>query len=293
MKAILLAGGTGSRLFPVTLGVSKQLLPVYDKPMVYYPLSVLMKAGIREVLLISTPEDLGQYERLLGDGSQWGVSLQYKVQQKPNGLAEAFILGEEFIGDGAVCLILGDNIFYGVDFSEQLEAVKRRTILGKKATIFGYTINDPQRYGVIEYDNHGKVISIEEKPETPKSNEAVVGLYFYPNSVIEIAKQVKPSDRGELEITSVNQKYLDQGNLQVEVLGRGIAWLDSGTHESLLEAGQFIHTIEKRQGLKVACLEEIAFEKGFITIKQLLKGAEKMKQTEYGSYLMKKYSNKP
>jgi len=293
MKAILLAGGTGSRLFPVTLGVSKQLLPVYDKPMVYYPLSVLMKAGIREVLLISTPEDLGQYERLLGDGSQWGVSLQYKVQQKPNGLAEAFILGEEFIRDGAVCLILGDNIFYGVDFSEQLEAVKRRTILDKKATIFGYTINDPQRYGVIEYDNHGKVISIEEKPETPKSNEAVVGLYFYPNSVIEIAKQVKPSDRGELEITSVNQKYLDQGNLQVEVLGRGFAWLDTGTHESLLEAGQFIHTIEKRQGLKVACLEEIAFEKGFITIKQLLKGAQKMKQTEYGSYLMKKYSNKP
>ena len=292
MKAILLAGGTGSRLFPVTLGVSKQLLPVYDKPMVYYPLSVLMKAEIREVLLISTPEDLGQYERLLGDGSQWGVSLQYKVQQKPNGLAEAFILGEEFIGDGAICLILGDNIFYGVDFSEQLEAVKRRTILDKKATIFGYTINDPQRYGVIEYDNHGKVISIEEKPETPKSNEAVVGLYFYPNSVIEIAKQVKPSDRGELEITSVNQKYLDQGNLQVEVLGRGFAWLDTGTHESLLEAGQFIHTIEKRQGLKVACLEEIAFEKGFITIKLLLEGAEKMKQTEYGSYLIKKYNNK-
>ena len=293
MKAILLAGGKGSRLFPVTLGVSKQLLPIYDKPMVYYPLSVLLEAGIREVLLISTPEDLEQYKRLLGDGSQWGINLQYKVQQKPNGLAEAFILGEEFIGKEAVCLILGDNIFYGVDFSEQLEAVKKRTSLVSKATIFGYTINDPQRYGVIEYDDHGKAISIEEKPETPKSNEAVVGLYFYPNSVIEIAKQIKPSSRGELEITSVNQKYLDDGNLQVEVLGRGFAWLDTGTHESLLEAGQFIYTIEKRQGLKVACLEEIAFKKGFITIKQLLEGAEKMKQTEYGTYLIKKYSNKP
>ena len=292
MKAILLAGGKGSRLFPVTLGVSKQLLPVYDKPMVYYPLSVLMEAGIREVLLISTPEDLGQYERLLGDGSQWGISLQYLEQQRPNGLAEAFILGEEFIGEEAVCLVLGDNIFYGVDFSEHLEKVKQRTSLGLKATIFGYTVNDPQRYGVIEYDNHGEAISIEEKPENPKTNEAVVGLFFYPNSVIEIAKQVKPSDRGELEITAVNQKYLDQGNLQVEVLGRGFAWLDTGTHESLLEAGQFIHTIEKRQGLKVACLEEIAYEKGFITIKQLLEGAEKIKQTEYGSYLIKKYINK-
>ena len=292
MKAILLAGGIGSRLFPVTLGVSKQLLPVYDKPMVYYPLSVLMEAGIREVLLISTPEDLGQYERLLGDGSQWGISLQYLEQQRPNGLAEAFILGEEFIGEGAVCLVLGDNIFYGVDFSEHLEKVKQRTSLGLKATIFGYTVNDPQRYGVIEYDNQGKAISIEEKPENPKSNEAVVGLYFYPNSVIEIAKQIKPSKRGELEITAVNQKYLEDGNLQVEVLGRGFAWLDTGTHESLLEAGQFIHTIEKRQGLKVACLEEIAYEKGFITVKQLLEGTEKIKQTEYGSYLIKTYINK-
>jgi len=292
MKAILLAGGIGSRLFPVTFGVSKQLLPVYDKPMVYYPLSVLMKAGIREVLLISSPTDLGQYERLLGDGAQWGVSLQYKVQQKPNGLAEAFILGEEFVGDDSVCLILGDNIFYGIDFSEQLELVKRRTSISSKATIFGYTVNDPERYGVIEYDIQGKAISIEEKPETPKSNVAVVGLYFYPNSVIEIAKQIKPSGRGELEITSVNQKYLEQENLHVEVLERGFTWLDTGTHESLLEAGQFIHTIEKRQGLKVACLEEIAFEKGFITIKLLLEGAEKMKQTEYGSYLIKKYNNK-
>ena len=292
MKAILLAGGKGSRLFPVTLGVSKQLLPVYDKPMVYYPLSVLLEAEIREVLVISTPEDLGQYDRLLGDGSQWGISIQYKAQQKPNGLAEAFILGEEFIGEEAVCLILGDNIFYGVDFSEQLEAVKQRTILGSKATIFGYTVNDPKRYGVIEYDNQGKVTSIEEKPNNPKSNQAVVGLYFYPNSVIEIAKQIIPSDRGELEITAVNQKYLEQKNLQVEELGKGFAWLDTGTHESLLAAGQFINTIEKRQGIKIGCLEEIAYEKRFITKVQLLEGAEKMKQTEYGSYLIKKYSDK-
>ena len=292
MKAILLAGGIGSRLFPVTLGVSKQLLPVYDKPMVYYPLSVLIESGIREVLLISATEDLGQYERLLGDGSKWGISLVYEAQQKPNGLAEAFILGEGFIGNDSVCLILGDNIFYGVDFSKHLEVVKQRTAQGNKATIFGYTVNDPKRYGVIEYDNQGKAISIEEKPENPKSNEVVVGLYFYPNSVIEITKQITPSERGELEITAVNQKYLEDGNLQVEVLGRGFAWLDTGTHESLLEAGQFIHTIEKRQGLKVGCLEEIAFEKGFITKDQLLKSAEKMKQTEYGSYLIKKYSDK-
>ena len=293
MKAILLAGGNGSRLFPVTLGVSKQLLPVYDKPMVYYPLSVLVEAGIREVLLISTPEDIGQYERLLGDGSQWGISLQYKAQPKPNGLAEAFILGEEFIGEEPVCLILGDNIFYGVDFSEQLEAVKQRTAIENKATIFGYTVNDPQRYGVIEYDYDGNVISVEEKPEHPKSNKAVVGLYFYPNTVVEIAKRIKPSDRGELEITAVNQHFLEKGELQVELLGRGFAWLDTGTHESLLEAGQFIHTIEKRQGLKVGCLEEIAYEKGFITKDQLLKGAEKMKQTEYGTYLIIKYNDKP
>ena len=293
MKAILLAGGTGSRLFPVTLGVSKQLLPVYDKPMVYYPLSVLMKAGIREILLISTSVDLVQYERLLGDGCQWGISLKYKAQQKPNGLAEAFILGEEFVGKDSVCLILGDNIFYGVDFSEQLEEVKKRTVLGNKATIFGYTVNDPKRYGVIEYDLFGKPIAIEEKPEHPKSNQAVVGLYFYPNSVVKIAKQIKPSARGELEITSVNQCFLQKGELQVDLLGRGFVWLDTGTHESLLEAGQFIHTIEKRQGVKVGCLEEIAFEKGFITKEQLLEGAEKMKQTEYGTYLIKKYNDKP
>ena len=292
MNAILLAGGIGSRLFPVTLGVSKQLLPVYDKPMVYYPLSVLMKAGIHEILLISTPEDIGQYERLLGDGSKWGISLQYKVQNQPNGLAEAFILGEKFVGNNSVCLILGDNIFYGVDFSEQLEEVKRRTALGNKATIFGYTVNDPKRYGVIEYDHDGNAVSIEEKPDHPKSNQAVVGLYFYPNTVVEIAKQITPSFRGELEISAVNQHFLEKGELQVELLGRGFAWLDTGTHESLLEAGQFIHTIEKRQGLKVGCLEEIAFEKGFISKEQLLEGAEKMKQTEYGSYLIKKYSDK-
>ena len=292
MKAILLAGGKGSRLFPVTTVVSKQLLPVYDKPMVYYPLSVLILAGIRDILIISTPTDISQYQKLLGDGSQWGVSFQYKVQDHPNGLAEAFILGEKFIGSDPVCLILGDNIFYSDGFSSLLDTVVQRTLSTQKATIFGYTVSDPKRYGVIEYDSLGKAISIEEKPETPKSNEAVVGLYFYPNSVIDIAKKVNPSDRGELEITTVNQKYLDDGNLQVEVLGRGFAWLDTGTHESLLEAGQFIHTIEKRQGLKVGCLEEIAFEKGFITKEQLLEGAEKMKQTDYGSYLIKKYSDK-
>ena len=290
MKGILLAGGTGSRLFPVTLAVSKQLLPVYDKPMVYYPLSVLLEAGIREVLVISTPEDLGSYERLLGNGSKFGMQLQYKAQQQPNGLAEAFLLGEEFIGKDAVCLILGDNIFYGVDFSERLEAVKKQTVLGNHATIFGYTVNDSQRYGVIEYDATGKAISIEEKPKHPKSNQAVVGLYFYPNSVVEVAKQVKPSERGELEITAVNQHYLKQGQLHVELLGRGFAWLDTGTHESLLEAGQFIHTIEKRQGLKVGCLEEIAYQKGFITKEQLLKVAESMKQTDYGAYLIKRYA---
>ena len=291
MKAILLAGGKGSRLFPVTTVVSKQLLPVYDKPMVYYPLSVLLLAGIQDILIISTPIDISQYQKLLGDGSQWGVSFQYKIQDQPNGLAEAFILGEKFIGSDPVCLILGDNIFYSDGFSSLLDTVVQRTLSTQKATIFGYTVSDPKRYGVIEYDSLGKAISIEEKPEIPKSNEAVVGLYFYPNSVIDIAKQVNPSDRGELEITSVNQKYLEQEKLQVEVLGRGFAWLDTGTHESLLEAGQFIYTIEKRQGLKVGCLEEIAFEKGFITREQLLEGAEKIKQTEYGSYLIKKYND--
>ena len=289
MKGILLAGGTGSRLYPVTRGVSKQLLPVYDKPMVYYPLSVLLLAGIREILLISTPEDVTNYERLLGDGSRYGISIQFQAQPQPKGLAEAFLLGEDFIGEDPVCLILGDNIFYGLDFSTQLESVMDRTHKGILATIFGYTVTDPQRYGVIELDKQGKVLSIEEKPLYPKSNQAVVGLYFYPNSVIEIAKQITPSSRGELEITAVNQHFLEQGVLKVESLGRGFAWLDTGTHESLMEAGQFIETIEKRQGVKVGCLEEVAFEKGFITKAQLLVSAKQMSGTSYGSYLLNRY----
>jgi glucose-1-phosphate thymidylyltransferase len=290
MKALLLAGGTGSRLFPVTLGVSKQLLPVYDKPMVYYPLSVLLLAGIREVLVISTPGDIEQYERLLGDGSQWGITLLYKVQQRPNGLAAAFTLGEAFIGNEPVCLILGDNIFYGLDFSSQLESVVERTRLGSKATIFGYTVKDPQRYGVIEYDAQGKVVSIDEKPEQPKSQQAVVGLYFYPNEVVTIAKDIQPSARGELEITAVNQAFLDRQQLQVENLGRGFAWLDTGTHESLLEASQFIETVEKRQGLKIGCLEEVAYQKGFITKKQLVQQAKRLEGTPYGDYLLVRYA---
>jgi len=289
MKSILLAGGTGSRLFPVTLGVSKQLLPVYDKPMVYYPLSVLMLAGIREILLISTPEDIKQYERLLGDGSQWGITILYKIQPEPKGLAEAFLLGEEFIGQDSVCLILGDNIFYGLDFSSQLEAVVERTHMGAQATIFGYSVKDPQRYGVIEFDETGKAISISEKPETPKSDQAVVGLYFYPNEVVAIAKTIQPSARGELEISSVNQHFLKEGKLQGETLDRGFAWLDTGTHESLLEAGQFIETIEKRQGLKIGCLEEVAYEKGYITKAQLLENAQNLQGSSYGDYLIARY----
>ena len=289
MKSILLAGGTGSRLFPVTLGVSKQLLPVYDKPMVYYPLSVLMLAGIREILLISTPEDIKQYERLLGDGSQWGITILYKIQPEPKGLAEAFLLGEDFIGEDSVCLILGDNIFYGLDFSSQLEAVVERTHLGAQATIFGYSVKDPQRYGVIEFDETGKAISISEKPETPKSDQAVVGLYFYPNEVVAIAKTIQPSARGELEISSVNQHFLKEGKLRVETLDRGFAWLDTGTHESLLEAGQFIETIEKRQGLKIGCLEEVAYEKGYITKAQLLENAQNLQGSSYGDYLIARY----
>jgi glucose-1-phosphate thymidylyltransferase len=290
MKALLLAGGTGSRLFPVTLGVSKQLLPVYDKPMVYYPLSVLLLAGIREVLVISTPEDIEQYERLLGDGSQWGITLLYKVQERPNGLAAAFTLGEAFVGNDPVCLILGDNIFYGLDFSSQLEAVVERTRLGSKATIFGFTVKDPQRYGVIEYDTEGEVISIEEKPKYPKSQQAVVGLYFYPNEVVAIAKGIQPSARGELEITAVNQAFLERQQLQVENLGRGFAWLDTGTHESLLEASQFIETVEKRQGLKIGCLEEVAYQKGFITKEQLVQQAKRLEDTPYGDYLLARYA---
>jgi len=290
MKAILLAGGTGSRLFPVTLGVSKQLLPVYDKPMIYYPLSTLLLAGIREILIISTPYDIGAYERLLGDGSQWGIKLEYKIQEQPRGLAEAFLLGEDFIGDDPICLILGDNIFYGLNFSEQLEAVVTRTQLGERATIFGYTVKDPQRYGVIEFDAQCNALSIEEKPTQPKSNKAVVGLYFYPNSALEIAKKITPSARGELEITAVNEHFLKAGKLHVETLGIGFAWLDTGTHESLLAAGQFIETIETRQGLKVGCLEEIAYEKGYISKEQLQTQAQSLKGTSYGDYLLERYS---
>ena len=291
MKALLLAGGTGSRLFPVTLGVSKQLLPVYDKPMVYYPLSVLIMAGIRDVLVITTPEDIGQYERLLGDGSHWGIKLQYKIQLEPKGLAEAFILGEDFIGEDSVCLILGDNIFYGMDFSEQLETVVSRTKLSQKATIFGYTVKDPWRYGVIEFDAQGKALSIEEKPKQPKSNQVVVGLYFYPNEVVSIANQITPSGRGELEITAINEHFLKAGKLHVETLGRGFSWLDTGTHESLLEAGQFIETIEKRQGIKIGCLEEVSYQKGYSTKEQLIEQAQKLKGTSYGDYLLERYSH--
>ncbi|MCH1609419.1 MAG: glucose-1-phosphate thymidylyltransferase RfbA [Flavobacteriaceae bacterium] len=286
MKGILLAGGAGTRLHPVTKAVSKQLLPVYDKPMVYYPLSILMSAGIQEVLLISTPTDLPDYQRLLEDGSQLGIKIEYAEQKAPNGLAEAFIIGEDFIGSDGVCLVLGDNIFYGEGLNPLMhEAVNQ----SKMATVFGYTVKDPQRYGVIDFDAAGKALSIEEKPQYPKSDKAVVGLYFYPNEVVEIAKNVKPSARGELEITAVNQAFLEQGKLQVKILGRGLAWLDTGTHESLIEAGQFIHTVEKRQGLKVACLEEIAYEKGWISKDQLIEMAQELSKTEYGQYLLDRY----
>lgn len=286
MKGILLAGGAGTRLHPVTKAVSKQLLPVYDKPMVYYPLSILMSAGIQEVLLISTPTDLPDYQRLLEDGSQLGIKIEYAEQKAPNGLAEAFIIGEDFIGSDGVCLVLGDNIFYGEGLNPLMQEAVNQS---KMATVFGYTVKDPQRYGVIDFDAAGKALSIEEKPEQPKSDKAVVGLYFYPNEVVEIAKNVKPSARGELEITAVNQAFLEQGKLQVKILGRGLAWLDTGTHESLIEAGQFIHTVEKRQGLKVACLEEIAYEKGWISKDQLLEMAQELSKTEYGQYLLDRY----
>ena len=286
MKGILLAGGSGTRLHPVTKGVSKQLLPVYDKPMVFYPLSVLMSGGVKEVLLISTPNDIPAYQRLLEDGSQFGIQIQYAEQKAPNGLAEAFLIGEEFIGQDPVCLVLGDNIFYGEGLNVLMEEAVCQS---HQATVFAYTVKDPQRYGVIEFDQTGKALSIEEKPQHPKSDKAVVGLYFYPNEVVEIAKNVKPSARGELEITAVNQAFLKSGKLQVKILGRGFAWLDTGTHESLIQAGQFIHTVEKRQGLKVACLEEIAFEKGWISHDQLLTLAQELSQTEYGQYLMDRY----
>ena len=290
MKAIVLAGGTGSRLFPVTLGVSKQLLPVYDKPMIYYQLSTLLLAGMKEVLLISTPEDIGCYKRLLGDGSQWGIKISYAIQEKPNGLAEVFLLGEKFIGNDPVCLVLGDNIFYGEGIEILLNKARKRALSSSQATVFGYTVKNPQRYGVIEFDSEGKALSIEEKPKEPKSDKAVVGLYFYPNSVVEIAKKVNPSPRGEVEITSVNQAFLNTGVLHVEQLGRGFAWLDTGTHESLIAAGQFIQTIEKRQDLKVGCLEEIAYENGLISKKELLKQAQKLQNTTYGDYLSEHYS---
>ena len=286
MKGIILAGGSGTRLYPITKGVSKQLLPVYDKPMIYYPLSVLMLAGIQEILIISTPEDLPNFIKLLGNGSEIGIKLSYKEQPSPDGLAQAFIIGEQFIGNDDVCLVLGDNIFYGYGFSGMLQNAKKNLLRGK-STVFGYYVNDPERYGVAEFDEQGNVSSIEEKPINPKSNFAVVGLYFYTNEVVQIAKKIKPSHRGELEITSVNQEYLKQHNLKVELLGRGFAWLDTGTHDSLMEAGQFIETIEKRQGLKVACLEEIAYRMNYISLNQLKKLAEPLKKNGYGQYILK------
>ncbi len=282
-KGIILAGGSGTRLYPITKGISKQLLPIYDKPMIYYPLSVLMLAGIREVLIITTPEDVDSFKRLLGDGSLFGIELTYAVQPSPDGLAQAFIIGENFIGQSNVCLVLGDNIFYGQGFTPMLkQAIARQ----QGATVFGYQVKDPERFGVVEFDQNKCAISLEEKPKHPKSNFAVTGLYFYDNDVIQIAKQVKPSDRGELEITTVNQMYLERGDLNVELLGRGFAWLDTGTHESLLEAAQFVETIEKRQGYKVACLEEIAFNNGWLSAEQILEIGQSMSKNDYGQYLM-------
>jgi len=285
MKGIILAGGSGTRLYPITKGISKQLLPIYDKPMIYYPLSVLMLAGVQEILIISTKQDLPYFEKLLGDGAEIGLKFSYKEQPSPDGLAQAFIIGEDFIGNDDVCLVLGDNIFYGSGFSGMLKNAKKNILKGK-STVFGYYVKDPERFGVAEFDNKGNVISLEEKPENPKSNYAVVGLYFYTNEVIKIAKNVKPSNRGELEITSVNQVYLSQNNLKVELLGRGFAWLDTGTHDSLLEAGQFIESIEKRKGLKVACLEEIAFRMDYINAEQVKKLAKPLKKNGYGKYLL-------
>ena len=288
MKGIILAGGSGTRLYPITKGVSKQLVPIYDKPMVYYPLSVLMLAGIREILVITTPEDQVSFQRLLGDGADLGMRFEYAVQPSPDGLAQAFILGKDFIGDDDACLILGDNIYYGHDLTKLLSSAVENAWTENKATVFGYHVHDPERYGVAEFDEGGNVVSLEEKPTVPKSNYAVTGLYFYPNDVIQKAAEVKPSERGELEITTVNQMYLTEGRLKLETMGRGFAWLDTGTHESLLEASTFIETIEKRQGLKVACLEEIAYEMGYISKKQLLALAEPLNKNQYGQYLIKR-----
>lgn len=286
MKGIILAGGSGTRLYPITKGVSKQLLPIYDKPMIYYPLSVLMLSGIRDILIITTPEDAAAFHRLLGDGSQWGINLSYAVQPSPDGLAQAFIIGEEFIAGDDVCLILGDNIFYGQSFSQMLSQAVVNVQEEQKATVFGYYVKDPERYGVAEFDAEGNVLSIEEKPKDPKSNYAIVGLYFYPNKVVEVAKQIKPSARGELEITSVNQAFLQAKELKVQLLGRGFAWLDTGTHDSLTEATNFVETLEKRQGLKISCLEEIAYRKGWISKEKLKELAQELSKNGYGQYLL-------
>ena len=287
MKGIVLAGGSGTRLYPITKGVSKQMLPIFDKPMIYYPISVLMLAGIREILIISTPYDLPGFKRLLGDGTEFGVKFEYAEQPSPDGLAQAFIIGEKFIGDDSACLVLGDNIFHGAGFSGMLKEAVRMAEEEKKATVFGYWVNDPERYGVAEFDKEGNCLSIEEKPEKPKSNYAVVGLYFYPNKVVDVAKNIKPSARGELEITTVNQKFLEDGELKVQTLGRGFAWLDTGTHDSLSEASTYIEVLEKRTGLKIACLEGIAYRKGWIDEEQMRKNAQPMLKNQYGQYLLK------